>query len=74
LKQSAANFLLGSSNREIRIENAAENFDRLQQRMNREVAIRNLDRELKLLKGVEEALSRIESGALRVKNELEIRF
>jgi DnaK suppressor protein len=52
--------LLGTSNRdEIRIENEAEDFDRLQQRMNREVAIRNLDRESKLLKSVEEALARI---------------
>jgi DnaK suppressor protein len=54
---------LGTSSRdEIRIENAAEDFDRLQQRMNREVAIRNLDRESKLLKSVEEALARIETG------------
>jgi RNA polymerase-binding transcription factor len=67
LKQSAVNFWLGSSNREeIRIENAAEDFDRLQQRMNRDVAIRNLDRESKLLKSVEEALSRIESGAFGI--------
>ena len=54
--------LVGTSDRnEIRIENAAEDFDRLQQQMNREVAIRNLDRESKLLKSVEEALGRIET-------------
>lgn len=59
--------LLGTSNRdEIRIENAAEDFDRLQQRMNREVAIRNLDRESKLLKNVEEALARIATGAFGI--------
>ena len=55
--------LLGTSDRdEIRIENAAEDFDRLQQQMNREVAICNLDRESKLLNSVEEALDRIEIG------------
>jgi RNA polymerase-binding transcription factor len=55
--------LLGTSDRdEIRIENAAEDFDRIQQRMNREVAIRNFDRESRLLKSVEEALARIETG------------
>ena len=59
--------LSGTSNRdEIRIENAAEDFDRLQQQMNREVAIRNLDRESKLLKSVEEALDRLETGAFGV--------
>jgi DnaK suppressor protein len=59
--------LLGVSHRdEIRIENAAEDFDRRQQQMNREVAIRNLDRESKLLKSVEEALKRIETGAFGV--------
>jgi RNA polymerase-binding transcription factor DksA len=57
---------LGTSNRdEIRIENAAEDFDRLQQRMNREVAIRNLDRESRLLKSVEEALARIANRRFR---------
>ena len=59
--------LSGTSNRdEIRIENAAEDFDRLQQRMDREVAIRHLDRESKLLKSVEEALARMQSGAFGV--------
>lgn len=45
---------------EIRIEHAAEEFDRLQQQLNREVAIRNLDRESSLLKSVQAALARIE--------------
>jgi DnaK suppressor protein len=44
---------------EILIENAAEEFDRLQQQLNREVAIRNLDRTSKLLKSVQAALARI---------------
>jgi RNA polymerase-binding transcription factor len=59
--------LLGSSNRdEIRIENEAEEFDRLNQRMNRELAIRDLDRKAKLLKSVEEALARMEAGTYGV--------
>jgi RNA polymerase-binding transcription factor len=67
LKAKRDELLLGTSNREeIRIESAAEDFDRLQQRMNRELAIRNLDRESKLLKSVEEALTRIESGAFGI--------
>ena len=54
---------LSCSNREeIQIENAGDDFERLQQRLNRELAIRNLDRDSKLLKDVEEALSRIETG------------
>jgi DnaK suppressor protein len=53
----------GSDREEILIENAAEDFDRLQQQLNREVAIRNLDRESKLLKEVESALDRIEEGS-----------
>jgi DnaK suppressor protein len=53
----------GTSDREeILIENAAEDFDRLQQQMNREVAIRNLDRESKLLKEVQAAIKRVEEG------------
>ena len=56
--------MTGSSDRdEILIENAAEDFDRLQQQMNREVAIRNLDRESKLLKEVQGALKRVEDGS-----------
>jgi DnaK suppressor protein len=54
---------LGTSDRdEIRIENAADEIDRLQQHINREFAIRNLDRESKLLRSVEEALARIKNG------------
>jgi DnaK suppressor protein len=45
---------------EIRIEHAAEEFDRLQQQLNREVAIRNLDRESALLKQVHAALARLD--------------
>jgi DnaK suppressor protein len=63
LEAKRKELLFGTSNREeIRIENAAEDFDRLQQRMNRELAIRNLDRESTLLKSVEDALARIETG------------
>jgi len=56
----------GSDREEILIENAAEDFDRLQQQLNREVAIRNLDRESKLLKEVQAALNRIEEGTFGV--------
>jgi DnaK suppressor protein len=67
LQAKRAELLSGSSGRdEIRVENAAEEFDRLQQHMNREVAIRNLDREARLLKNVEEAFFRIETGAFGV--------
>jgi len=56
--------LSGTSDREeILIENAAEDFDRLQQQMNREVAIRNLDRESKLLKEVNAAMKRVDEGS-----------
>jgi DnaK suppressor protein len=59
--------LAGSSDREeILIENAAEEFDRLQQQLNREVAIRNLDRESRLLKEVQKALGRAEEGTLGI--------
>jgi DnaK suppressor protein len=66
LEAKRAELLAGTDRDEIRIENAAEDFDRIQQRMNREVAIRNLDRESRLLKSVEEALDRIETGAFGV--------
>ena len=67
LEAKRAELSAGTANRdEIRIENAAEDFDRIQQRMNREVAIRNLDRESRLLKSVQEALDRIETGAFGV--------
>ncbi len=59
--------LLGTSDRdEIAIETAAEDFDRLQQQLNREVAIRNLDRQSTLLKSVQAALSRIEDETFGV--------
>ena len=45
---------------EILIEHAAEEFDRLQQQLNREVAIRNLDRGSMLLKQVQAALARMD--------------
>lgn len=51
---------------EILIEHAAEEFDRLQQQLNREVAIRNLDRESTLLKQVQAALSRIEDESFGI--------
>jgi DnaK suppressor protein len=67
LEAKHAELSAGTANRdEIRIENAAEDFDRIQQRINREVAIRNLDRESRLLKSVEEALDRIETGTFGV--------
>jgi DnaK suppressor protein len=51
---------------EILIEHAAEEFDRLQQQLNREVAIRNLDRGSTLLKQVQAALARIEDESFGV--------
>jgi DnaK suppressor protein len=64
LETKRRELLSGTSDREeILIENAAEDFDRLQQQMNREVAIRNLDRESKLLKEVQAALKRVEEGS-----------
>src|SRR5579875_2866238 len=51
---------------EILIEPAAEEFDRLQQQLNREVAIRNLDRESALLKQVQAARNRIEDESFGV--------
>jgi DnaK suppressor protein len=51
---------------EIRIEHAAEEFDRLQQQLNREVAIRNLDRGSMLLKQVQSALARLDDETFGV--------
>ena len=63
LETKRRELLSGTSDREeILIENAAEEFDRLQQQMNREVAIRNLDRESKLLKEVQAAIKRVDEG------------
>jgi DnaK suppressor protein len=57
----------GASDREeILIEKAADELDRLQQQLNREVAIRNLDRSSKLLKAVEAALARFTGGTFGV--------
>ena len=67
LETKQRELLAGTSDRdEILIQNAAEDFDRLQQQLNREVAIRNLDRESKLLKEVRAALARIEDGSFGV--------
>lgn len=50
-----------ASNRDdIAIEAAADEMDRLQQQMGRDMAIRNLDRSATLLKSVRAALDRIE--------------
>lgn len=51
---------------DILIENAAEEFDRLQQQLNREVAIRNLDRGSAMLKHVQAALNRMDEGTFGV--------
>lgn len=56
----------GSDRDEILIHNEAEEFDRLQQQLNREVAIRNLDRESKLLKEVRAALKRMDEGTFGI--------
>jgi DnaK suppressor protein len=67
LEAKRSELLNGSSDRdEILIENAAEDFDRLQQQLNREVAIRNLDRESKLLKEVQGAISRLEDDSFGI--------
>jgi DnaK suppressor protein len=61
LEAKRSELLSNTSDREeIRIEHAAEEFDRLQQQLNREVAIRNLDRESTLLKQVQGALLRLD--------------
>lgn len=56
----------GSDREEILIHNEAEEFDRLQQQLNREVAIRNLDRESKLLKEVRAALARMDDNSFGI--------
>src|SRR5579875_1756414 len=67
LETKQSELLAGSSDRaEILIENAAEDFDRLQQQLNREVAIRNLDRESKLLKEVRSALKRMDDESFGI--------
>ena len=67
LEAKRKELLAGSGDREdILIENAAEEFDRLQQQLNREVAIRNLDRESTMLKSVQAALARMEKETFGV--------
>ena len=67
LEKKRNELLIGSSDREdILIENAAEDFDRLQQQLNREVAIRNLDRESAMLKNVQAALARFDNETFGV--------
>lgn len=67
LEDKRKDLLAGSGDREdILIENAAEEFDRLQQQLNREVAIRNLDRESAMLKNVQAALARLDNGTFGV--------
>lgn len=67
LEAKQKELLAGSGDREdILIENAAEEFDRLQQQLNREVAIRNLDRESTMLKSVQAALARMENDTFGV--------
>jgi RNA polymerase-binding transcription factor len=67
LEKKRNELLTGSSDREdILIENAAEDFDRLQQQLNREVAIRNLDRESTMLKNVQAALARFDNDTFGV--------
>lgn len=45
---------------EIIVETAADEMDRLQQQLSRDIAVRNLDQTSKLLKSVQAALDRIE--------------
>ncbi|MBV9266931.1 MAG: TraR/DksA family transcriptional regulator [Acidobacteriaceae bacterium] len=61
LERKHKDLLSASSNREeIAIEATADEMDRLQQKLSREVAIRNLDHSSKLLKSIQAALERIE--------------
>lgn len=67
LETKRKELLISTGDREeILIEHAAEEFDRLQQQLNREVAIRNLDRESTLLKSVQAALARIEDESFGI--------
>jgi DnaK suppressor protein len=67
LEAKRKELLAGSGDRDdILIENAAEEFDRLQQQLNREVAIRNLDRESTMLKSVQAALARMDNDSFGV--------
>ncbi len=49
-----------SNREEIAVETAADEIDRLQQQLSRDIAVRNLDQTSRLLKSVRAALNRIE--------------
>ena len=67
LEAKRKELLSGSSYRdEILIEKTADEFDTIQQLLNREVAIGNLDRTSKLLKEVQAAMSRTANGTFGV--------
>ena len=67
LEAKRSELLSSASQRdEIRIENSPEDIERLHQRMNHELAIRHLDRQTALLKSVEQALERIETGGFGI--------
>ncbi len=52
-----------ASNRDdIVVETAADEIDRLQQQLSRDIAVRNLDHASRLLKSVQAALDRMEDG------------
>jgi DnaK suppressor protein len=54
------------SREDIVIEKAADTLDQVQFASERELAIRNLDRESKLLRSIRNALARIEDGSYGV--------
>jgi len=61
LEEKRKDLLSTCSHREgIVIEATADDFDRLQQQVTREVAIRHLDNSAKLLRSVQAALDRVE--------------
>ena len=61
LERKRKDLLTASSNREeIAIEVTADEMERLQQHLSREVVIRNLDQSSKVLKSVQAALERME--------------
>jgi DnaK suppressor protein len=63
LERKHKDLLSASSNREeIAIEVTADEMERLQQQLSREVAIRTLDQTSKLLKSVKAALDRIDDA------------
>jgi DnaK suppressor protein len=49
-----------SNREEIAVETAADEIDRLQQQLSRDIAVRNLDQTSRLLKSVRAALDRVE--------------